>query len=127
MNIVYVGDVVNGHILAAEKGRRGERYILGGANMTHKAIFQKAAHLLGGRAPFIKLPLPVLRFSARAIETLCGVAGVEPWISADLVSGAGMYNWYSSAKAEREFGYTSTSFEKTILAAYKWYSENGFL
>jgi dihydroflavonol-4-reductase len=127
MNVAYAGDVVNGHILAAQKGRRGERYILGGHNMTHKEIFRRIAELVGGRAPFVRLPIPLLRFGAGIIEKLSNLVGADPWISSDLVAGAGMYNWFSCEKAKRELGYTVTPFDETILAAYKWYRENGFL
>jgi len=63
MNVVYVGDVVKGIILAAEKGRTGERYILGGANMTTREVFARTAELIGGRAPIARAPLPILRGS----------------------------------------------------------------
>lgn len=127
MNVVYVGDVVNGHILAAQKGRTGERYILSGSNLTHKDIFQRIAGIVNGRSPFAKLPIPLLRFGAKTIEKVCGLIGVEPFISAELVAAAGSYNWYTCDKATKELGYTVTPFDETIFAAYRWYKENGFL
>ena len=127
MSVVYVGDVVNGHIQAAQRGRKGERYILSGHNLTHKEIFQRAATLLGGRAPFVKLPIPLLRFSARVIEGVSNALDVEPWISSDLVAGAGLYNWFSCEKAKRELGYALTPFDDTIRAAFTWYTEHGFV
>lgn len=127
MNIAYVGDVVRGHISAAMKGRTGERYILGGHNLTHKEIFRRVAQLVGGRPPFAKLPTPLLRFGTIVIERVCDVVGIEPLISSDMVAEAGMYNWFSSEKAKQELDYTVTSFDKTILAAYRWYKENGIL
>jgi dihydroflavonol-4-reductase len=126
MNIAYVGDVVRGHISAALKGRKGQRYILGGHNMTHKDIFRRVAQLVGGRPPSAKLPVTLLRLGARATEMGCNMIGVEPLISSDLVAEAGMFNWFSCEKAERELGYTITSFDETVLAAYKWYTEHGF-
>lgn len=126
MSVVYVGDVVNGHILAARKARKGERYILGGHNMTHKEIFQRAALLVGSRPPFVKLPIPILRLGGRVVESVSNMLGAEPWISSDLVAGAGLYNWFSCDKAKRELDYTLTGFDDTILAADKWYRENGF-
>lgn len=126
MSVVYVGDVANGHILAAQKGTKGERYLLSGHNLTHKEIFQRAAALVGGRPPFLKLPIPLLRLSARVVESLANVLDTEPWISSDLVAGAGQYNWFSCEKAMRDLGYTLTSFDDTILTAYNWYRENGF-
>jgi len=127
MSVVYVGDVANGHILAAQKGRRGERYILAGNNMTHKDIFRRTAKLVGGRSPFAKLPISLLRLGAAVIERLCNAIGTEPIVSSDLVAGAGLFHWFSSEKATRELGYSITSFDEAILAAYGWYRENGFL
>jgi dihydroflavonol-4-reductase len=127
MNVVYVGDVVKGHILAAQKGRVGERYILGGHNMTHKEIFCRTAELVGGRSPFMRLPILLLRLGAGIVETASNIIGTEPLISSDLVVGAGLHNWFSCEKARRELGYTITSFDDAILAAYEWYIQNGFL
>lgn len=127
MNVVYVSDVVNGMITAARKGRRGERYILAGENLSHKDIFTRTAQLVGGLAPIAKLPLPALRGVAAAIESVSTFFGIRPMITPDLIAGAGRYNWYSIAKAERELGYTATPFDTAILRAYEWYRENGFL
>jgi dihydroflavonol-4-reductase len=126
MNVAYVGDVVRGHISAALKGRKGERYILGGHNMTHKDIFRRVAALVGRWPPFTRLPAPLLRLGARVTEMGCNMIGVEPLISSDLVAEAGLYNWFSSQKAQRELGYTMTPFDEAVLAAYKWYEEHGF-
>lgn len=127
MNIVYTGDVVKGHILAAEKGRVGERYILAGENLTHKEIFERTADLVHGKRPMGKLPLGVLKIAASAIEGLSSLMGVEPLITRELALNAGRLNWFSSAKAERELGYTASSFDHAINAAYRWYLEKGFL
>jgi dihydroflavonol-4-reductase len=126
MNIAYVGDVVRGHIFAALKGRKGERYILGGHNMTHKDIFRRIAQLVGGWPPFAKLPVALLRLGARVTELGCNMIGVEPLISSDLVAEAGMYNWFSSEKAQRELGYTVSPFDEAVLATSRWYDEHGF-
>jgi dihydroflavonol-4-reductase len=127
MNVAYVGDVVCGHIFAALKGRKGERYILGGHNMTHKDIFRRVAQLVGGRLPFARLPAPLLRLAARVTELGCNMIGVEPLISSDLVAEAGLYNWFSSEKAQRELGYMVTLFDEAVLAAAKWYEDHGYI
>jgi len=127
MNVVYVGDVVKGHILAAQNGRKGERYILSGHNMTHREIFRRTAELIGGQSPRMKLPISMLRFGAGVVEAVCNVVGIEPLISSDLVAGAGLYNWFSNDKARDELGFGVTPFDETILAAYKWYVQNGIL
>jgi dihydroflavonol-4-reductase len=127
MNVVYVGDVVRGILGAADKGRTGERYILGGENLTTREVFSRTAALIGGRAPIMRIPTPLLHVVTRIIETGYGLLGKEPPITMDLMVHAGIYNWYSSAKAERELGYTITPFDETILAAHRWYRENGIL
>ena len=127
MNIAYVGDVANGHIAAAEQGRTGERYILGGENLTHKEIFQRTARIVGGFPPPAKLPHAFLRFGAKAIETMSRIVGIEPLLTSDLVAGAGKLNWYSSEKAKRELGYSITPFDETIRRAFIWYKENNMV
>ncbi|MDL1891878.1 SDR family oxidoreductase [Sphingobacteriales bacterium CHB3] len=127
MNVVYVGDVVKGHIAAAENGRSGERYILAGENLTHKEVFRRTARIVGGFSPVAKLPLPALRLAAKIIERGSKLIGTEPIITQDLVSGAGRYNWFSCEKATRELHYTITPFEDTVRRAYSWYRMKGLM
>jgi len=127
MNVVYVGDVVKGMIQAAKAGRTGERYILSGENLTHKEIFLRTAALVNGRAPFGRLPIPLLHVGAVAIESFCNLIRVTPWVSADLVENAGRFNWFSCSKAQRELGFSITPFDQAVRAAYSWYRENGYL
>ena len=127
MNIVYVGDVVRGHLAAALKGRAGERYILGGENLTHKQAFQMTAEAVGGIVPRVRMPLVLLRLIARVFDTGGMLLNREPMVTSELFSGAGKYNWYSSAKAERELGYTITPFREAVAKTYRWYVEQGLL
>jgi dihydroflavonol-4-reductase len=127
MNVVYVGDVVDGHVAAALHGRVGERYILAGENLTHREIFRRTAAIVGGHAPVLKIPLPLLRGAARVIEWSSHLLRVTPLITRDLVEGAGRNNWFSSEKAQRELGYSLTPFDHTIRKAYAWYTQQGLL
>lgn len=127
MNIVYVGDVVDGHIAAAQRGRVGERYILSGENLTHKEIFERTARLIGARPPMARLPLSLFKAGVKTIELMSALLGKDPWISSDLARVAGMYNWFSCEKAKRELGYSVTPFDQTILFCYHWYREHGFI
>ena len=127
MNVVYVGDVVAGHIAAAERGRSGERYILSGENLTHKEIFERAARLLGVRPPLGRLPIPLFKAGVATLGAVATLLGKEPWISSGLARWAGRNNWYSCEKAQRELGYSMTPFERAIVACYEWYRENGFV
>ena len=127
MNIVYAGDVAEGMIAAAERGRTGERYILAGENMTHREIFRRTAELVGGSPPFARFPLPLLRAVGAIVEGASTLIGVEPPITRDLAAIAGRYHWFSAAKARRELGFSATPFDATILAAYRWYADHGYL
>ena len=127
MNIVYAGDVVKGMMLAAERGATGERYILGGENMTHKDAFMRTADLIGGRRPFARLPLGLLRAAGAVAERCANVIRVEPIFTADLAALAGRYLWYDIAKARDNLGYSPGTFDHAVLAAFQWYRENGIL
>ncbi|MDE3057389.1 MAG: SDR family oxidoreductase [Bacteroidota bacterium] len=127
MNVVYVDDVVNVHVDAAEKGRTGERYIAGGENLTHKQIFQTTAEILGKRPPRLKIPVPLLKLAAGGFDIAASILRTQPLISTELISGAGLYNWYSSAKAERELGYRPTPFREAVEKTCQWYREHKLL
>ena len=123
MNIVYVDDVVRGHISAAMKGGTGERYILGGENLTHKQAFQITAQVVGGVIPRIQMPIAILKFAAQLFDLGGTLLKREPWVTSELLSGAGLYNWYSSEKAQRELDYTITPFREALEKTYRWYRE----
>jgi len=127
MNIVYVGDVAAGMMAAAGLGRTGERYILAGENQTHEQIFRRTAALIGGRPPLARFPLPLLSGLGGVVELVSGLLGVEPLLTRDLAAVAGRYHWFTAAKAENELAFKATPFDRTILAAYEWYRDNGYL
>lgn len=127
MNVVDVRDVVNGHLAAAERGRKGERYILGGWNMTFKEVFDVTARTLGCRAPFLKIPTWLARTVGHAVEFIGAVTNRRPWITAEMLATIGTYNWYAIEKAQRELNYHPRPIEDAVKAAYEWYKENGML
>ncbi|MBM2846148.1 MAG: NAD-dependent epimerase/dehydratase family protein, partial [Bacteroidetes bacterium] len=98
-----------------------------GENLTHKDIFQRAAAIVGGRAHIAELPIPILKGATAAVESVATLVNRRPWLTRDLVAGAGRCNWFTMEKAIRELGYTATSFDVTIRRAYEWYRDNGFL
>ena len=126
-NYVSIHDVVKGHLAAAEGGRTGERYILGGDNLTHKQVFEIAARVTGGRAPLLKVPVWTARAAARAMDIIADLTSTEPPVSPDLLSGAGRYNWYSVEKARHELAYEPSPVEDAMKEAYRWYVSNGLL
>jgi dihydroflavonol-4-reductase len=127
MNVVYVGDVVEGHLAAAMKGRSGERYILSGENLTHKEVFSRTAAIVGGRAPFARLPLSILRLGATVLEKVTDILGRDPLITRDLVTGAGRFNWFTCEKAKSELGYTVTPFDTAVWRTFEWYRSEGLI
>ena len=127
MNIVHVQDVVRGHIAAASKGRVGERYILCGENLAIRDVFRITAEVVGGIVPRWKVPASVVRKAAFLAEVIGNLTNSKPWLTRELVTRAGSNYFFSSAKAQRELGYTITPFRAAVEDAFKWYRENGFL
>ena len=127
MNIVYIDDVVSGHLAALDRGRIGERYILAGENLTYQQVFTTTAEVVGGIRPFIRLPIPGVRLIAAAAEAVSTFTGRRPWVSRELVAGMEVHNWFSSEKARRELGYTTTPFRQAVGRTFDWYRSNGFL
>ena len=115
-NIVDVRDVAKGHLLAAERGRPGERYVLGGHNLSWVEVIDRVAELSGVRHPLFVIP-PEVAGAARVAESF----GLPSLISAEgLVLMA--QNWrYSSAKARRELGYRARALDATLTATIDWY------
>jgi dihydroflavonol-4-reductase len=105
LNLVHVDDVAQGHILAAERGRIGERYILGGQDATLAEMLSAIAAILGRKPPKIELPRAPLYPLAWAAERWAGLTGREPFLTLDSLRMAEHRMFYSSARAERELGY----------------------
>ncbi len=118
INFVDVEDVAAGHVLAAERGRSGERYILGARNMTWPQLIERVAELSGVRHAIVVLPASVARFE-RAREAL----GI-PWpISAEAMDLMARDWRFSSEKARRELDYRSRPIDQTLRATVDWYRE----
>jgi dihydroflavonol-4-reductase len=117
-NVVDVRDVAKGHLRAAERGRTGERYVLGGHDTRWVDLFERVAELSGVRHPLLVLPREAGRL-ARAAEA----AGLPSPVSAEgLVLMA--QNWrYSSAKARRELGYRARALDRTLADTIDWYRD----
>jgi dihydroflavonol-4-reductase len=127
INIVSVYDVIAGEIASALRGQNGERYILGGVNITHKDVFRLAANISDGQAPKIKVPTWLVKSAAKVLDLIGDITRIHPPLTSDLVAAAGLYNWYSIEKAKRELNYQPTSIEVAMKEAYKWYVENGLI
>jgi dihydroflavonol-4-reductase len=109
VNVVHVESVVQGMLLALEKGRKGERYILGGENLTLYQMFDIIAKEGGNKTPWICLP--------HALNLFLGVIGVVPY---EKICVADMFFWYSSEKAKKELGYNPKSATLALQDSVKW-------
>jgi dihydroflavonol-4-reductase len=117
-NVVDARDVAKGHLRAAERGRPGERYVLGGHDIRWVELLERVAGLSGVRHPLLVLPR-----EAGAVARAAEAAGLPSPISAEgLVLMA--QNWrYSSAKARRELGYRARALDRTLTDTIDWYRE----
>jgi dihydroflavonol-4-reductase len=127
LNIVHVDDVAAGHLAAAELGRVGERYILGGENLSLARILVEVAHAAGTRAPRIQVPYTVAYPVAIGAELMARLSGKEPFITLDGVRMAQKKMYFTSEKASRELGYTPRPARHAIVDAIGWFKANGYL
>jgi len=118
LNVVAVQDVAAGHVLAFEHGRRGERYLLGGENLSLREVFAAVARAAGRPAPRIGVPWAVAYAAARAGDAALRAVGREPsLLVVDEVRLARLPMTFDDAKARRELGYTSRPAREALAAA----------
>ena len=127
LNIVHVDDVAEGHVLALERGRIGERYILGGENMLLKDVLALVASVAGRRPPSIRLPEGVVWPAAFLMEKFAGLTGIPPLMTRDHLKMARKKMFYSSAKAMAELGYSPRPVRQAVEDAVAWFRSNGML
>jgi dihydroflavonol-4-reductase len=127
LNIVHVDDVAEGHIAAAENGRIGERYILGGENLSLAEILAGVAQAVGRRPPWLRVPHSVLFPVAIGAEVAARVTGRDPFVTLDGVRMSRKKMYFSSEKASRELGYTPRPAREAIADAVSWFGANGYL
>jgi dihydroflavonol-4-reductase len=127
LNIVHVDDVAAGHLLAFQRGHAGERYILGGQDMTLREILAQIAQLVGRRAPRIRLPHAALMPIAFVAEALAKASGRSTRITLESVRMSRKRMFYSSAKAMRDLGYSSRAPQAAFADALVWFRERGLL
>ena len=112
LNLAHVDDVAAGHIAALERGRIGERYILGGDNVFLADMLADIARLVGRRPPKLKLPRTMLYPIAYGAELLATLRGVEPFITLDGLRMARHHMFFDDSKARRELGYVSRPYRR---------------
>ena len=127
LNIVHVDDVAAGHLLAFERGRAGERYILGGEDMTLQAILAQIARLAGRDPPRIRLPYAAVLPVAYLAEALAKVTGRSGRITLEGVRMSRKRMFFSSGKAAGELGYRWRPPLEAFEDAVRWFRERGLL
>jgi dihydroflavonol-4-reductase len=129
INVADVRDIVSGIIAALERGRSGERYVLGGENTTIESMVVTICEVAGRKPPRLPIPFGVVRALAEVSEWIHGVSGQQgppliPVVGVDLMQNS---THVSSAKAERELGYAHGSVRSAIERAYDWFVQHGYL
>jgi dihydroflavonol-4-reductase len=128
LNLVDATECAHGHIAALEKGRSGERYILGGENLTLKQILDKLAVITGLPSPTIRVPYFVALATGVVDEMITGrVLGREPRATIDAVRMGRKKMFVSSAKAERELGWNPSPVDNALRRAVEWFRSNGYV
>jgi dihydroflavonol-4-reductase len=128
LNLVDVRECARGHVAALEKGKSGERYILGGENLTLKQILDKLGAIAGLPSPQVKLPYFVAYIAGAVDETVSGrLLGGEPRATIETVRMGKKKMWASSGKAERELGWKTTPADGALRRAVDWFRANGYV
>jgi dihydroflavonol-4-reductase len=128
LNLIHVDDVANGHLLAFERGAIGERYILGGHNMTLKEILAAVAALVGHAPPRVRLPYNLVLPFAYAAQAWARLTdGAEPRVTVDAVRLSKKRMFFKSDKAQRDLGLFARPVEAALADAVQWFQQNGYI
>ncbi len=127
LNVVDVTEVARGHVMAMEKGRPGERYILGGENLTLKQILDKLAAITGLKSPTVKLPYAFALATGVVDTAFTGLLRRrEPRVTIDAVRMGRKKMFVSSQKAERELGWKIVPVDDALRRAVEWFRAHGY-
>jgi dihydroflavonol-4-reductase len=127
LNFVAVEDAAAGHILAAERGKIGERYLLGAENLSLRELLDGLAQVSGRPAPRFRVPIAIA-FAAACAETLVArLTGREPQIPIDGVRIARHSMFVDCSKAVRELGFSAGPVAEALGRAVRWYEDNGYI
>jgi len=127
MNIVHVDDVAEGHALALERGTIGQRYILGGENLTMVQVLALVDDVTGRHQRRVRLPVGALWPVALVAEAVARLTGREPRVARDHLRMARKLMFFSSARAEADLGYRAQPARRAIADAVAWFTANGRL
>lgn len=125
LNVVDVRDTAEGHLLACERGRAGERYILGSENLTLEQILVQLADITGRKAPRMKLPYAVAWCAGACSTAWAGITGTPPRVPIDAVRMARKKMWVTHEKARRELGFEPGPARTALARAVRWFEGSG--
>lgn len=126
LNIAHVDDIAQGHLLAYQQGKPGERYILGGDNMMLLQILQTIDEINGTRINRIRMPVNLMLPLAWCMEKMATVTHTEPRATLDSIRMAKKLMFFSSAKAHRELGYQYRPAIEALRDAVRWFKKHGY-
>jgi dihydroflavonol-4-reductase len=126
LNLVHVRDVARGMILAAERGRVGERYILGNQNMSLLEIFRRLSAMSGVPCPRVRIPYHLALGLGYACQALSSLTRQPPFVPLDGVRMARNFMYFSAAKAVRELGLPQSPVDLALREAAEWFCEHGY-
>lgn len=127
LNLVDVTECARGHVVALEKGRSGERYILGGENLTLKQILDKLAAITGLPSPKMRVPYVVALATGVVDQVVTGyIRNREPRATIDAVRMGRKKMFVSSGKAERDLGWQTVAVDDALRRAVEWFQANGY-
>lgn len=126
-NYVDVEDVARGHVLAAQKGRVGEKYVLGNANMSLLEFYKLVSDVAGMQPPKLKFPYPAVLVTAYLYQLFATVTKKPPPVTPAAARIARMYAYFDSSKAVKELGFPQTPVRTTVEKAVNWFRENGYV
>lgn len=121
LNVAHVDDIAQGHLLAYQHGKAGQRYILGGDNMTLLEILQTIDEITGKPTKRRRLPVKLMLPIAHALEVIAKITRIEPRATVDSVQMAKKKMFFSSTKAEQELGYQHRPAREAIRDAIEWF------
>ena len=127
LNFVDVRDTAAGHLLASERGRPGERYILGSENLTLQQVLERLAVVTGGRAPRWRIPHALAYAAGVASTGWANLTGSEPRVPLDAVKMARTKVFVSLDKAKRELGFNPEPVDGALRRAVDWFRANGYV
>jgi dihydroflavonol-4-reductase len=127
LNLVHVDDVAAGHLAALERGKIGERYILGGHNVHLSEMLAAIATLMGRRPPRVRMPRAAIVPLAITAEAIARFTGREPLVTLDALRMSKYRMFFTSAKAERDLGMTARPFTEALADAIAWFRAAGYI